>query len=143
MKHLFVSILLSVSGAAALAQVTVSDPWVRATVPVQKATGAFMTLTPERDGRLIEARSPVAGAVEIHEMVMQGDVMKMRALPTGLSMTKGKAVVFKSGSYHFMLLDLKQQMKAGDTVPIQLIIENNEGKRTTVEIKALVKPLSG
>ncbi len=143
MKHLFVSILLSVSGAAALAQVTVSDPWVRATVPVQKATGAFMTLTPERDGRLIEARSPVAGAVEIHEMVMQGDVMKMRALPTGLSMTKGKAVVFKSGSYHFMLLDLKQQMKAGDTIPIQLIIENNEGKRTTVEIKALVKPLSG
>ena len=60
-----------------MAQVTVKDPWVRATVPAQKATGAFMQITSAQDARLVEARSPVAGVVEVHEMVMEKEVMKL------------------------------------------------------------------
>jgi copper(I)-binding protein len=105
---------------SAYAQVTVKDPWVRATVSQQKATGAFMQLTAAQDSRLIEAKSPVAGVVEVHEMSMEKDVMKMRAVPS-LDLPAGKMVELKPGGYHVMLMDLKQQMKEGDTVPLTLV----------------------
>jgi copper(I)-binding protein len=74
-------------------------------------------------------------------MAMEKDVMKMRALPNGLDLPAGKTVELKSGGYHVMLMDLKQQMKEGDTVPLTLVIEGKDKKRSTVELKAPVKPL--
>jgi copper(I)-binding protein len=124
-----------------MAQVTVKDPWVRATVPAQKATGAFMQITSAQDARLVEARSPVAGVVEVHEMVMEKEVMKMRAIK-GLDLPAGKTVELKPGGYHVMLMDLKEQMKEGATVPVTLVIEGKDKKRSTVELKAPVKPLT-
>lgn len=123
------------------AQVSIKDPWVRATVSQQKATGAFMQITSTQDARLVEARSPVAGVVEVHEMTMEKDVMKMRAVPA-LDLPAGKAVELKPGGYHVMLMDLKQQMKAGDTVPLTLVVEGKDKKRSSVEVKATVKPLA-
>jgi copper(I)-binding protein len=124
-----------------MAQVTVKDPWVRATVSQQKATGAFMQITSTQDARLVEARSPVAGVVEVHEMTMEKDVMKMRAVK-GLDLPAGKSVELKPGGYHVMLMDLKQQMKDGDTVPLTLVVEGKDKKRSTIEVKAPVKPLA-
>ena len=124
-----------------MAQVTVKDPWVRATVPAQKATGAFMQITSAQDARLVEAKSPVAGVVEVHEMVMEKDVMKMRAMK-GLDLPAGKTVELKPGGYHVMLMDLKEQMKEGTTVPVTLVVESKDRKRSTVEVKAAVKPLT-
>ena len=124
-----------------MAQVTVKDPWVRATVSAQKATGAFMQITSAQDARLIEASSPAAGVVEVHEMVMEKDVMKMRAVK-GLDLPAGKTVELKPGGYHVMLMDLKQQMKEGDTVPLTLVVEGKDKKRSTIEVKAPVKPLT-
>jgi hypothetical protein len=126
----------------AQAQVTVKDPWVRATVSQQMATGAFMQITSAQDARLVEVKSPVAGIVEIHEMAMDKDVMKMRALPNGLDLPAGKTVELKSGGYHVMLMDLKRQMKEGDSVPMTLVVEGKDKKRTTIEVKAPVKPLA-
>ncbi len=126
---------------SASAQVTVKDPWVRATVSQQKATGAFMQLTSAQDTRLVEAKSPVAGVVEVHEMSMEKDVMKMRAI-AGLDLPAGKTVELKPGGYHVMLMDLKQQMKDGDTVPLTLVVEGKDKKRSTIEVKATVKPLT-
>ncbi len=123
------------------AEVTVKDPWVRATVSQQKATGAFMQLRSTQDARLVEARSPVAGVVEVHEMTMEKDVMRMRAIP-GLDLPAGKLVELKPGGYHVMLMDLKQQMKEGETVPMTLVIEGKDKKRSTVEVKATIKPLT-
>jgi copper(I)-binding protein len=114
---------------------------VRATVPAQKATGAFMKLTAVRDARLVEARSPVAGVVELHEMKIEKDVMKMGAVPA-LDLPAGKTVELKSGGYHVMLMDLKQQMKAGETVPLTLTIEGADKKRSTVEVKAAVRAMA-
>lgn len=125
-----------------MAQVNVKDPWVRATVSQQKATGAFMQITSVQDARLVEVKTPVAGVIEIHEMKMEKDVMKMRAMPGGLDLPAGKGVELKPGGYHVMLMDLKQQMKEGDIVPVTLVIEGKDKKRTTVEIKAPVKPLA-
>ena len=124
-----------------MAQVTVKDPWVPATVPAQKATGAFMQITSAQDARLVEARSPVAGVVEVHEMVMEKEVMKMRAMK-GLDLPAGKTVELKPGGYHVMLMDLKEQMKEGTTVPVTLVVESKDRKRSTVEVKAAVKPLT-
>jgi len=98
------------------AQVSVQDAWVRATVPQQKATGAFMRLTAAQDMRLVAASSPVAGITEVHEMKMVDNVMKMRAVPA-LDLPAGQAVELKPGGYHIMLLDLKQPVAQGASVP--------------------------
>ncbi len=127
--------------ATASAQTAVKDPWVRGTVPQQKATGMFAQVTSAGGGKLVSASSPVAGVVEIHEMAMEGNVMKMRAIP-GLELPAGKAVDLKPGGYHVMLMDLKQQLKAGDTVPVTLVVEGKDGKRETIEVKAPVKQLA-
>ena len=132
---------LALATQSALAQTTVKDPWVRGTVAQQKSTGAFMQVTSTQGGKLISAKSPVAGVVEIHEMVMEGDLMKMRAIP-GLELPAGKPVELKPGSYHVMLMELKQQLKEGETVPVTLVVEGKDGKRENIEVKAPVKALA-
>lgn len=126
---------------AALAQVTVKDAWVRATVAQQKATGAFMQLQSAQEARVVAAQSPVAGVVEVHEMAMDGGVMKMRAVPS-LALPAGKAVELKPGGYHVMLMDLKAQVKDGDTVPVTLVVEGKDGKRQNVEVKAVARVMA-
>ena len=140
-SKILVSALLFVVAAAVDAQVTVSDAWVRATVPAQHATAAFMQIVATDGGRLISARSPVAGTTEIHEMVMVDGVMKMRAIPS-LDLPPGKTVVLSPGSYHVMLLDLKAPIRVGDSVPLSLVFENPDKRRTIIELKAPVRPLT-
>ena len=123
---------------SALAQLTVQDPWVRATVPAQKATGAFMQLQSPQDAKLVSAQSPVAGVVEVHEMAMEAGVMKMRAV-TGLPLPAGKTVALQPGGYHVMLMDLKAPIKAGETVPLTLVIEGKDGQRQRIEVKAAAR----
>ena len=129
---------LAVTSTTAMAQTTVTDPWVRGTVAQQKATGLFAQITSAQGGRLVSASSPVAGVVEIHEMKMEGDVMRMRAVPE-LALPAGKAVALKPGGFHVMLMDLKQALKAGDSVPVTLVVEGADKKRETIEIKAAVR----
>ncbi|MET0520269.1 MAG: copper chaperone PCu(A)C [Burkholderiaceae bacterium] len=125
----------------ASAQVTVSQPWVRATVAQQKATGAFFQLKAASDSRLIEVSSPAAGVAEIHEMSMDGGVMRMRALAGGLPLPAGQAVELKPGGYHVMLMDLKKPIAAGESLPLTLVFEGRDKKRQTVEVQAEVRQL--
>lgn len=120
--------------AAAHAQVTVSDPWVRATVPQQKATGLFMHIDAAQDVKLVAGQSPVAGVVEIHEMVMEGDVMKMREIPGGLEIAKGRTMSLKPGGYHVMLMDLKAPLTKDSTVPVTLFFQNAQGVESQQEL---------
>ena len=142
MNHLSTTLALLLATTLAQAQTTVAEPWVRGTVAQQKASGMFARITSAQGGKLVSASSPVAGVVEVHEMAMSGDVMKMRALPNGLDLPAGKAVELKPGGFHIMLMDLKQQLKAGDTVPVTLVIEGADKKRETVEIKAPVRAMN-
>lgn len=128
----FVSALFLSLGASA--QVTVKDAWVRATVAQQKATGAFMQLQSAQDAKLVSVQSPAAGVVEVHEMAMDGGVMKMRAVPS-LALPEGKAVELKPGGYHVMLMDLKGQIKDGDTVSMTLVVEGKDGKRQSLALQ--------
>jgi len=128
--------------AAAQAQVTVKDPWIRGTVAQQSATGLFAQITSAQGGRLVAGSSPVAGVVEIHEMKMEGTTMRMRAIP-GLELPAGQAVELKPGGYHVMLMDLKQPLKTGESVPVSLVIERSGGQRETVQVQAVVRAMPG
>lgn len=141
MKQLLATALLALTSAAwAQTTVQVDDPWVRGTVPAQKATGAFMRLVPSANARLVAATSPVAGVVEIHEMTLENDIMKMRSIP-GLDLAAGRAMDLKPGGYHVMLMDLKQPLKGGQTVPITLVFEDDQQKRFSQTIQAPVAAL--
>ena len=136
------AVLAAVTGSAyAQANISVKDAWVRATVPQQKATGAFMQLQAAKDSKFVSASSPLTPTVEVHEMAMQGDVMRMRQVQS-VDLPAGKTVELKPGGYHIMMMNLKAQVKEGDTVPFTLVFEGKDGKRETVEIKAPVKALN-
>lgn len=132
--------LLLLAALPAFAQVTVSEAWVRGTVAAQKATGAFMTLTSKQDSRLVGASSPAAGVVEVHEMKMVGDVMRMRQID-GLALPAGQPVQLSPGGYHLMMMQLKQPLADGQKIPLTLEFEDAHKVRSKVVVDAVVKPL--
>ena len=129
-------------GLSAWAQpVDVQGAWARGTVQGQKATGAFMTLTAKESTRLVGVASPVAGVAEVHEMAMEGDVMKMRAI-AGLDLPAGKAVELKPGGYHVMLMDLKLPLQKDTTIPLTLTFKNAKGVESKTELKVPVSQMA-
>jgi copper(I)-binding protein len=141
-RRLFALALASLVSVPALAaaQVSVSDPWIRATVPQQKVAGAFMQLKSVKPVKLVEVKSPVAGRVELHQMAMEGQTMRMRAVES-IDLPAGQAVNLASGGYHVMLFDLQRQLKEGEQVPLTLTVVDAAGKRETIALTAPVKPL--
>lgn len=128
--------------ASAIGQVSVTNAWVRGTVPGQTSSGAFMELKSSVGAVLLGVGSPVAGTVEIHEMKMDGDVMRMRAVPR-IEIPAGKTVELKPGGYHVMLMQIKRQLKAGETVPIRLRLEGKDKSVTSVDVRAEVRDPTG
>ena len=133
------STLAALTSATAQAQaadpaITIKDAWVRTTVPGQMATGAFMKITAKEGTRLVGASTPVAGVAEVHEMKMDGDVMKMRAVPV-LELPAGKTVELKPGGYHVMLMDLKAALPKDSTVPLTLLFKDAKGVEGKLELK--------
>ena len=138
-KYLLLSLLgmsLHVS-----AQTVVDDAWVRATVAGQPSTGAFMHITSSTDSKLVEVRSPVARTVQIHESKMQNDVMSMQPV-AAVALPAGESVAIEPEGYHVMLIDLVNQVKAGDQVPLTLIVENSKGVKELIEVKAEARALN-
>ena len=135
-------VMASLFTLTATAQTTVKDAWVRGTVAQQKATGMFAQLSSAQGSRLVAVSTPVAGIAEIHEMAMEGNVMRMRALPDGLALPAGKTVALQPGGYHVMLMDLKQALKEGDQVDLTLVFEGADKKRETLQIKVPVRNLT-
>ena len=124
----------SLAAAAQSAPVKVEGAWARATVQGQKGTGAFMSITAKDATQLVGVTSPVAGVAEVHEMKMEGDVMKMRALPS-LDLPAGKKVDLKPGGYHVMLMDLKAPLAKDSTIPVTLLFKDAKGVQSKLELK--------
>lgn len=135
------ALFLSLAATVAHAEVTIADAWARATVPQQKSSGAFMTLTASEDTRLVGVSSTAAGIAEIHEMKMEGNVMKMRPIEA-LALPAGQAVELRPGGYHLMLMQLPQPLEAGTTIPVSLSFEDADGKRSSIDLQVPVKPLA-
>lgn len=140
-RLLAAALMLAAAALPAAAQTQVQEPWARGTVAEQKSTGVFARITSTAGGRLVSASTPLAGRVEIHEMAMDGNVMRMRELPNGLALPAGKPVDLKPGGHHLMLMELRQTLKEGDTVPLTLVVEDSAGKKTPVELKVPVRAL--
>lgn len=140
-KQIFAFTTTMALASSVLAQVTVTAPWIRATVPQAKAAGAFMQLQSAQDARLLEVRSSVAGIAEVHQMEMVGQTMKMHAVP-GVDLPAGKTLHLAPGGYHIMLMDLKRQLKEGQTVPLTLVVQAKGKKPQTIEVAVPVKALA-
>ncbi|HNE14407.1 MAG TPA: copper chaperone PCu(A)C [Rhodocyclaceae bacterium] len=132
---------MMMAGAAMAADVEVRDAWVRGVVPAQKSTGAFMQLTSPAGATLVGAASPAAAKVELHEMAMEGNVMRMRPVPR-LALAPGQTVALKPGGYHVMLIGLKKPLVDGDKVPLTLLLEGRDKQVDKVEVSAEVRPLT-
>ncbi|MDH0863223.1 copper chaperone PCu(A)C [Mitsuaria sp. GD03876] len=130
--------VLLLSAGWAHAQVVVTGQWVRATVPQQTATGAFMRIQSPTAVKLVSVSSPVAGAAEVHEMAMDGAVMRMRPV-SALAVPAGQPVELKPGGFHVMLTQLKGQVKDGDLVPLTLVFQGAGTQRTTVQVMAAAR----
>ncbi|MBI3140979.1 MAG: copper chaperone PCu(A)C [Rhodocyclales bacterium] len=128
--------------APAWAEVKVDSPRVRGTTSTQKATGAFMTIVSSESATLVAAASPLAGKVEIHEMHMDGAVMRMRRVDE-IRLPAGKPVDLNPGGYHIMLMALREQLHAGAKVPLTLKIRNGNGAMTEVALMARVTSVDG
>lgn len=126
-------LLASISCASAWAQVKVEQAWARATVQGQKATGAFMKITAPQATRLVAVSTPAAGVAEIHEMKMDGGVMKMRAMPA-LELPAQQAVELKPGGYHLMLMDLKAPLAKDSSLALTLTFRDAKGVETRQQV---------
>jgi copper(I)-binding protein len=137
-------VALALAGACiaplALAQVSVSAPWIRATVPAQKTAGAFMQIKSAKAARLVGVSTPVAGRAELHQMSMDGQTMRMHAVD-GVDLPANQPVNLASGGYHIMLFDLQRQLKDGDQVPLTLRVVDAGGKLDNVTVQVPVKPI--
>jgi len=123
--------------AQSAAPVAVQDAWARVTVAGQQAGGVFMRMQATEPLRLVGGSSPVAGAVEIHEMKLEGDVMRMRPLRE-LALPAGKAVELRPGGLHVMLQDLKAPLLAGSQVPLTLVFRDARGAERKLELQVPV-----
>jgi copper(I)-binding protein len=112
-------LLLLALGARAedykIGTLTIQQPWARATPGGAKVGAGYLKITNNgtESDRLIGGSTTVGGVLEIHQMSMTNDVMKMKAMPKGIEIKPGATVELKPSSYHLMLMDLKQPLQAG------------------------------
>jgi copper(I)-binding protein len=113
------------NGVIHLGPINISAPFSRASLPNAPVGGGYLTIenTGTEPDRLVSASSLAASDTQIHEMGMEGDVMKMRRLPVGLVIAPGETVTLAPGGLHIMLMGLKSPLKEGDTLTITLTFE--------------------
>lgn len=123
------------------AHVQADHAWARASVQGQQATGAFVQLTAKEPLRLVGMETPAAAAGEIHEMQMDGDVMRMRQIDS-LELPQGQMVALKPGSYHLMFQQLKAPLQEGSEVPVTLVFEDAKGATSRLHLQVPVRRMA-
>jgi copper(I)-binding protein len=147
MKSLLAATLLAASLSATpslaheykLGSIEVRHPWSRATPATAPSAGGFLTVVNKGDAadRLVAVQSPASDQVQIHEMKMDGTIMRMRELDNGVALPAGQTVELKPGGYHVMFIGLKAPFAKGQKVPATLVFE----KAGKVEVEFLVDAL--
>jgi hypothetical protein len=117
----------------------IDHPFARATPPGARSGGVFLSVenNGDRTDRLLTVSTPVAGSAELHQMVMDAGVMRMRAV-AGVDVKPGDRLVLQPGGYHVMLADLKRPLQAGDTFPLTLGFE----KAGSIEVSVVVESMA-
>ncbi len=142
MKRILCAGLLVMSAVApAFADdVKVTNAWTRATAPGQDTASIQLTITSKKEATLIGVASGSAQSGEIHTMVMEGDVMKMRAIES-LPLPAKTPVTLGADGNHLMLIGLRQPLKAGRKLPFALTVKFADGSTTLLRLLAVIKPL--
>ena len=147
MKRLIAAVAVALAAATAAAQtpqpaaLNVEAPWARATMPSQRAGGAYLKIgNAGAADRLVGASSAVAERIELHTMTMDGDVMRMRQLDA-IDLPAGSTTELKPGGLHLMLVGLKAPLRDGDSFPIELRFE--KAGALTVAVKVQSMPSDG
>ena len=145
-RHLFIAFVLLLAGIGAasahsykLGALEIGHPWARATPPTAPTGGGYLSVknTGTEPDRLISASSPVAGAVQVHEMKMEGNVMRMRELDGPLEIKPGETVTLAPGGLHLMMMGLKAPLKQGEKIPLTLVFE----KAGKIDVELLVEAM--
>jgi copper(I)-binding protein len=140
-KILCAGLLAMLSVAQANAdEVKVTKAWTRATAPGQDSASVQMTITSKKDATLIGVASGSAQSAEIHTMVMEGDVMKMRAIES-LPLPAKTPVTLGSDGNHMMLIGLRNPLRVGHKLPFALTVKLADGKTVVIKELAVIKPL--
>ncbi len=119
------------------AHVKAEAAWARVSVPGQQATGAFVRLTAQEPLQLVGVETPAAAAGEIHEMKMEGDVMRMRAIDA-LVLPQNQTVELQPGGYHLMFQQLKAPLQEGAEVPVTLVFKDAQGALSRLHLQVPV-----
>ncbi|WP_338721814.1 copper chaperone PCu(A)C [Devosia sp. XK-2] len=130
-RSAFAALALFASASTAFAHditfgaLELNAPFARATLPNAPVGGGFLTIvnTGDTDDRLVSVAADFAKQAQIHEMAMEGDVMKMRPLTDGLVIPAGETVILQPGGNHLMFMGLTQALVEGETVPVTLTFE--------------------
>ena len=130
--------LLFASSALGAESVTTANAWTRATVPGQSVAGAYFDITSVAPAALVAVESPAAKKAELHMMSMDGGVMKMRAVQK-IELPAQQTVSLKPGGYHVMLIDIKRELKAGERVPLKIVVQDGRGVKTSLNVEAEVR----
>lgn len=118
----------------------IEHPFARATPPKARVAGGYMQVTNNGTtaDRLVGGSAVFAGRVEIHEMAIENDVMRMRPLADGIEIPAGETVIFKPGSYHVMFMAITEPLKEGSHHTVTLEFEN----AGTVDFEIAVKGMN-
>ncbi|CDZ59571.1 copper chaperone PCu(A)C [Neorhizobium galegae] len=142
---IFAATSIAFSGAAAaddapvkLGDLEITSAFTKAMLPGQPVGGGYLTVKNNgpADDMLVSVASPVAGTVELHEMAMQGEVMKMRRLDTGIAIPAGKTVELTPGGLHLMFIKVKEPFTQGGKVPVTLTFEKAGKIDITLPVEA-------
>lgn len=124
--------------SAKIGDLEVTGAFTKAMLPGQPVGGGYFTVrnNGKTDDMLVSISSPAAGTVEMHEMAMQGEVMKMRKLEGGIAIPAGKSVELTPGGLHLMFMQVKEPFKAGGQVPVTLTFEKAGKVDITLPVEA-------
>lgn len=136
-KLMPIAAFLLAGGSALAGEVVVENPWSRATPPGATTGAVYLTLVSKDGDRLIGAASPAASGASVHEMTMDGTIMRMREVDGGLALPPGHAVTLQPGGFHIMLTGLKAPLKQGDTVSLHLSFANAPALDVTAPIAGI------
>lgn len=125
--------------AVVVEDIEIAEPWLRAMLPGQPAAGGYITIVNRGSAadRLVAVTSPRAGRVEIHEMAIEDDVMKMRPVDGGLALAPGETVELAPGGLHLMFLDVRGSFAAGEQVPVTLEFETAGKADISFEVREM------
>lgn len=140
MKKLIFSAVLSLISVAALAEVVVSEPWARATVPGQPVGAVYMKISSQAVAKLVDIQSDSAKDVQVHTMHSHDGVMRMRE-HGHLKVKSGETVELAPGGLHLMLLGLKKPLVAGESVTVKMTFEDAKKVKSTTVVTAPIRAI--